>query len=99
MSDALPDHAFWNYSLWLYAQPGVSDACLRLQDEHGLDVNLVLFCIWSGLAGPGRLTRDELGVAIARGGQWQREVVEPIRRIRRTLKKDSLGADKALVTY
>lgn len=99
MPDALPEHPFWNYSLWLYAQPGVSDACLRLQDEHGLDVNLVLFCIWSGLAGPGQLTRDELTAAMARGGQWQSDVVEPIRNIRRTLKKDSLGADKELVAY
>ena len=99
MSDSLPNHPFWNYSLRLYAQPGVSDACLRLQDEHGLDVNLVLFCIWSGLAGPGQLTQDELNAAIARGGQWQSEVVEPIRKIRRTLKQDSLGADKDLVSY
>lgn len=99
MSNALPDHPFWNYSLWLYAQPGVSDACLRLQDEHGLDVNLVLFCIWSGLAGPGQLTRDELTEAMARGGQWQSDVVGPIRKIRRTLKQDPLGADNELVAY
>jgi len=99
MSDSLPNHPFWNYSLRLYAQPGVSDACLRLQDEHGLDVNLVLFCIWSGLAGPGKITPDELGAAIARAGSWQKNVVEPIRKIRRTLKQDSLGADKELVKY
>ena len=36
----------------LYAQPGVADACLKLQDEFGLDVNLVLFCIWSRLLLP-----------------------------------------------
>ncbi len=83
----------------LYAQPGVSDACLRLQDEHGLDVNLVLFCIWSGLAGPGKITPDELSSAIARAGNWQKNVVEPIRNIRRTLKHDSLGASEELVQY
>ena len=99
MADSLRNHPFWNYSLWLYAQPGVSDVCLRLQDEHGLDVNLVLFCIWSGLKGPGQLTQDELGMAIARGGQWQTDVVEPIRTIRRTLKQDPLGADKDLLKY
>ncbi len=99
MSDSLPDHPFWNYSLRLYARPGVSEACLRLQDEHGLDVNLVLFCIWAGLAGPGRLTRDELNAAIARGSQWQTNVVEPIRTIRRTLKQDALGADEELVAF
>ena len=97
--NSLPDHPFWNYSLRLYAQPGVSDACLRLQDEHGLDVNLVLFCIWSGLAGPGQLTPEELNAAVARGRQWQSDVVEPIRKIRRRLKQDPLGASAELVQY
>ena len=93
MADALPDHPFWTYSLQLYAQAGVTDACLKLQDEHGLDVNMVLFCIWSGLAGPGELTPEELKEAIERGGRWQTEVVERIRWIRRTLKEDPVGAE------
>ncbi|MGI9291937.1 MAG: TIGR02444 family protein, partial [Gammaproteobacteria bacterium] len=82
MSDSFTQHPFWTYSLRLYAQPQVQDDCLTLQDEHGLDVNLVLFCIWAGLDGPGQLTVDELNEAIARGSQWQSEVVERIRYIR-----------------
>ena len=97
MAARFPNHPFWDYSLRLYAQPGVSNACLTLQDEHGLDVNLVLFCIWSGLAGPGELDAEELGAAIVRGGRWQTEVVEPIRTIRRALKQNPLGADAELV--
>jgi len=99
LTGSLPQHPFWNYSLQLYAQPGVQDACLKLQDEHGLDVNLVLFCIWCGLDGPGQLTAAELNEAITRGGSWQAEVVERIRYIRRTLKQNTLGADQQLVDY
>jgi uncharacterized protein (TIGR02444 family) len=99
MPDSLPHHPFWTYSLRLYGQPQVQDACLKLQDEHGLDVNLVLFCIWCGLDGPGQLTADELNTAIARGGRWQKEVVERIRYIRRTLKQDPLGAHKEFIDF
>jgi uncharacterized protein (TIGR02444 family) len=94
---ALPSHPFWKYSLALYAQPGVSGDCLMLQDEYGLDVNLVLFSIWAGAEGPGELTEVELSECVARAGQWQTEVVVPIRRIRRALKQDMLGATSELV--
>ncbi len=96
MPDTLPNHPFWTYSLRLYGQAGVTDACLALQDEYGLDVNIVLFCIWSGLAGPGELTKNELTLAAESAGQWQREVVERIRWVRRTLKQDPLGAKPEL---
>lgn len=96
-SDVFPPHPFWPFSLVLYSQAGVADACLTLQDEYGLDVNLVLFCIWTGMRGPGVLEPDELNECIARAGRWQSEVVERIRYVRRTLKQDSLGADAALV--
>jgi uncharacterized protein (TIGR02444 family) len=92
-----PSHTFWDYSLRLYSQPGVEEACLTLQDEFDLDVNIVLFCLWAGGEGPGQLTPAEMAEVIARGGQWQREVVRRLRHIRRTLKKDDLGATTELV--
>lgn len=92
-----PPHPFWDYSLRLYAQPGVEEACLTLQDEFDLDVNIVLFCLWTGEEGPGQLTAAEMAEAIARGGQWQGEVVKRLRHIRRTLKKNAFGATMELV--
>jgi len=97
MSSEFPKHPFWPFSLELYAQPGVSAACLELQDDYGLDVNLVLFCIWCGLRGPGVLQADELSECITRAGRWQTDVVDRIRYVRRTLKHDSLGATDELV--
>lgn len=91
-----PEHPFWDYSLALYRKDGVERACLELQDEFDLDVNLVLFCLWAGAEGPGALTAEELGECMVRGGQWQREVVQRLRFIRRTLKHDSLGATEEL---
>jgi hypothetical protein len=57
---SFPPHEFWDYSLHLYSQPGVEGACLTLQDEFDLDVNIVLFCLWSGDKGPGQLRPAEM---------------------------------------
>lgn len=92
-----PPHPFWDYSLQLYGRPGVEEACLVLQDEFDLDVNIVLFCLWAGAEGPGQLTAAEIAECIARGGRWQREVVQRLRFIRRTLKQDEFGATPELV--
>jgi uncharacterized protein (TIGR02444 family) len=83
--DARADE-FWAFSLDVYARPGVAAACLRLQDELELDVNLVLLCCWLARSGRGRLNEDDLAAAEARAAPWRREIVEPLRAVRRALK-------------
>lgn len=60
----------WRYAVALYAQPGVAQACLSLQDRFGADVNALLFCCWLGK------NRAELKTA-----EWQRilRLVRPLR--------------------
>ncbi|HEX3498043.1 MAG TPA: TIGR02444 family protein [Stellaceae bacterium] len=77
---------FWAFSLAVYSRPAVAAACLRLQDELGLDVNLLLLCCWLARSGRGRLSADDLAAAEARAAPWRRTVVEPLRAIRRALK-------------
>ena len=52
--------SFWAFSLEFYARPGVAEACLALQDRHGLDVNILLLCCWLGWSGRGRLSPADL---------------------------------------
>ena len=82
---AAGDNPFWDYSLRLYGQPGVAEACLTLQDRAGADVNLLLFCCYAGSRGQildeGRLDRLQ---KIA--GDWNERVVVPLRAARRWLK-------------
>ena len=40
------NNPFWEYSVQQYARPGVADTCLVLQDEHTLDVNMLLYAAW-----------------------------------------------------
>jgi uncharacterized protein (TIGR02444 family) len=88
MTDADPssrDSAFWRFSLRFYALPDVAPACLRLQDEANVDVNLMLFLLF--LAENGRaVTRDDVANLDASIAPWRTEVVEPLRAVRRRLK-------------
>ena len=37
---------FWRFSLRFYRLPEVADACITLQEQAGVDVNLLLFLLW-----------------------------------------------------
>ena len=69
-----------------YARPGVAEALLGLQDRAGLDVNLILFAIWQGAVHGHRLEGAELQAAEAAVAPLRREIVEPVRNLRRRLK-------------
>lgn len=43
--------ALWPFAVHVYALPGVSGLCLRLQDEHGLDVDVLLTILWRACQG------------------------------------------------
>lgn len=77
---------FWRFSLAFYSRAGVPDVLIKLQDEFGIDVNLVLLALWLG--SERRLLTDprmrEIG---ERSNGWQTKVVSPLREIRRTLKE------------
>jgi uncharacterized protein (TIGR02444 family) len=80
------DDAFWQFSLAFYARPGIASACLALQDAHGRDVNLALYCCWLGASGRGRLDTAGLAKAEAAIAPWRSEVIEKLRGARRAIK-------------
>jgi uncharacterized protein (TIGR02444 family) len=86
-------HPFWRFSLALYRRAGVAEQCLRLQDEGGADVNLLLLSLW--LAGERgiRLTEAEARSAVERTAEWRDGVVRPLREARRASKTASLLED------
>ncbi len=76
---------FWTFSLDIYARPGVASACLGLQDRLGVDVNLLLFCLWTAKQGVG-LDAGIMRKAVAYSKEWTANVVSPLREVRRFLK-------------
>jgi uncharacterized protein (TIGR02444 family) len=80
-----PASPFWDFSLRVYSQPQVERCCLTLQDEHGLDVNLVLLATWA--AGTGRALDPTLAARLRQiGDDYQATVMRPLREARRALK-------------
>lgn len=85
-----PDHPLWDFSLDVYARPGVEPACLALQDDHGADINVLLALIWAGAQGV-RLTAADLDRLVGGVADWHTKVVRPLRAVRRDMKT-GLGA-------
>ncbi len=80
---------FWTYSLRLYKRPGVAPACLALQERLGLDVNVLLFCLWTASRGE-RLPARTVTLVAGLSQLWSAHVVRPLRHARRFLKPLSL---------
>ncbi len=81
----------------LYAKPGVAPACLDLQERHGLDVNVLLFCLWLGESGRGPVPDEALAAAFEAVAGWHEEVVRTLRPLRRQLKSGFHPIDTGLV--
>lgn len=75
---------FWEWSCAAYARPGVREACLQLQDAHGADVNLALFCLWWGRQGV-QLTAEDCR-RLAEATAPMRELITPLRALSRALR-------------
>lgn len=89
------DNPFWDFSLEVYARPGLSEACLALQEEFGVDVNMLLFCMW--LAQQGRALDDAAaGGCMAIAGPWQNGMVTPLRALRHACRDDTSLAPEGL---
>jgi uncharacterized protein (TIGR02444 family) len=96
MSDAAAE--FWRFSLALYASPDVAPACIVLQDQHGIDVNVALFCCWLGANGHGRLSKAALEAADRAVAPWRHDVVERLREARRAIKAAAVPGSENLYT-
>lgn len=77
---------FWRFSLAVYADAGVQAECVDLQDRHGIDVNLLLFCAYVGAAHRARLPPAALHEAAALVADWHRNIVRSLRAARQALK-------------
>ena len=71
----------WDWTLEAYARPGVPEACLALQDDHGQNTPLLLWAVWAETADVALLAR---AAGLAR--RWDMLAVSPLRAVRRALK-------------
>src|SRR5690554_2551906 len=92
MKDAAKE--LWDFSLAIYGQEPIKAACLRVQARYGLSISLLLGAIWAGREGYGRLGATDLETTIRRATEWHREVIEPMRAMRRLLRQPPSGVEE-----
>jgi uncharacterized protein (TIGR02444 family) len=76
---------FWRFSLAFYRRPNVGEACIQLQEQSGVDVNLLLFLLWQASRSR-TLTAAEIAALDGKLASWRDMTVIPLRAIRRALK-------------
>lgn len=86
-------HSLWDYACQRYAQPGVAQKLLYLQDTHGLVVNMLLLLHWLGANGR---TLDEKGMAhcLAAIRPLEDDILKPLRQSRRMIKQTLGDSDE-----
>jgi uncharacterized protein (TIGR02444 family) len=76
----------WAFALAIYARPGVSEACLTLQNEAGVDVLLLLMAAFAAVRKQILLTADEIKALDEACRPWREQIVWRLRTVRTELK-------------
>ena len=92
-----PEHPFWDFTIETHRKEGVHEACLVLQRDFDLDVNVIFFCCWAGAAGAETFSQDQIEKIISTTSRWQEEIVRPIWRTRWRIKNGFDNYSFALV--
>ena len=81
----------WDAMVRRYQRPGLADICLAMQDEHDVDIVFALLLSLADRAGltPEPAQADALEASVE---EWRRQVVLPLRRVRRWQKAQSADA-------
>ena len=93
------ENPLWAFSLKVYRREDVAKICLRLQDEGGADVNLVLLALWLAVERKVPLAASDAGAAIAETAAWRERVVRPLRQARVASKSTLLLAAAAQESF
>ena len=88
---AIESGDFWRWSLAHYAKPRVAESALFLQDKFQFNVNIILWACWAGEQFD---TAPELVIrkAIDMTKEWNLNVTQKLRDVRRYLKKNAAAA-------
>jgi len=83
---------FWDFSVRTYSTKGVPDACLSMQNDHGADVNMLMYCCWVGVHF-GQFDDHLFDRASIFSEDWAENVVSRLRSARKWMKHTGCMAD------
>ncbi len=76
----------WAWAVAAYAQDGVDEACLDLQDGYDQNIPYLLWAAWAAVHGRS-LDAETLEMGAETCRAWDDAAISPLRTIRRRLKK------------
>ena len=85
----------WEFALRFYARPEVAEALLLLQDRAGADVCVALFALFIARTHCVVVDDADLADLDAAIADWRREVIWPLRSLRRRLRRGPSPAPAA----
>ncbi|MEM9101064.1 MAG: TIGR02444 family protein [Pseudomonadota bacterium] len=88
------EHPFWKFSLRVYAHKIIEQQCLFLQNEYGLNVNVLLFSAWQAIENKRLLASRDYQFIQETTEQWNKKV-QTLRTLRHKLKNFSDSAVEA----
>lgn len=92
-----PESLFWNYSCQLFQLADVAEVCLHMQNDFDADVNLLLFCCWTG-DNHRPLNETEIDSLIQASEPWQTAIIKPLREARKLMKNQIIAMPATLHT-
>lgn len=79
--------SFRDFSFAVYTAPGVEEECLCLQDDHGVDVDILLFCAYAAVVAQVMLSAEDLADIDQEVAGLRDGVIVPLRTCRRAMKQ------------
>lgn len=90
MNEPAENRSCWDFVVELYAKPGVSQACLELQEQLALDVSFLLTVLFYAKLRSIDPSAEEIASLDRSISAWRDEVIIPLRRLRRRVKASGL---------
>ncbi len=78
----------WEFAVDFYGQPGIQDACLKLQDEANVDVIHLIAVLYADVVLGNPVSAEDISTFRLEAEGWREAVVLPLRGIRRFLKPE-----------
>lgn len=89
--------ALWQFSTAVYTRPGVEEVCLTLQDQWGVNVNLLLWLLWLEARGV-HVDAALLASAEEAIADWDKVLVQALRQLRRQVNDRVHAKDVEKIT-
>jgi len=87
----------WQFSLTVYARPGVAKQCLYLQDEWDANINIILWLLWLEQQDV-QVNAEAIAIAETATAAWRTTLVKPLRQLRRQLASEFAVAEELIGT-